>query len=45
MEWAGFPAGVLNIVPGTDSAAIGQELCANPKVAKISFTGSMWERS
>ena len=40
MEWAGFPAGVLNIVPGTDSAAIGQELCANPKVAKISFTGS-----
>ncbi len=40
MEWAGFPPGVFNVVPGTDSAAIGQELCANPKVAKISFTGS-----
>lgn len=40
MEWAGFPPGVFNVVPGTDAAAIGQELCANPKVAKISFTGS-----
>ncbi|HWJ86853.1 MAG TPA: NAD-dependent succinate-semialdehyde dehydrogenase [Pelagibacterium sp.] len=40
MEWAGFPAGVFNVVPGTDAAAIGEELCANPKVAKISFTGS-----
>lgn len=40
MEWAGFPPGVFNVVPGTDSAAIGQELCANPKVRKISFTGS-----
>ncbi|RDE08417.1 NAD-dependent succinate-semialdehyde dehydrogenase [Pelagibacterium lacus] len=40
LEWAGFPAGVFNVVPGTDSAAIGQELCANPHVAKISFTGS-----
>lgn len=40
IERAGFPAGVFNVVPGTDSAAIGQELCSNPKVAKISFTGS-----
>ena len=40
MERAGFPKGVFNVVPGTDAAAIGQELCANPKVAKISFTGS-----
>src|SRR5690606_14393628 len=40
MEWAGFPPGVFNIVPGTDAAAIGEELCANPKVRKISFTGS-----
>src|SRR5690606_29837314 len=38
MEWAGFPPGVFNIVPGTDAAAIGEELCANPKVRKISFT-------
>lgn len=40
MEWAGFPPGVFNIVPGTDAAAIGEELCANSKVRKISFTGS-----
>lgn len=40
IERAGIPAGVVNVVPGTDAAAIGQELCANEKVAKISFTGS-----
>lgn len=39
-ERAGIPAGVLNILPGVDAAAMGAELCANPKVAKISFTGS-----
>lgn len=39
-EWAGFPPGVFNVIPGTEAAAIGEELCANPKVAKISFTGS-----
>mgnify|MGYP001548948691 CR=1 FL=1 len=37
---AGIPAGVLNIVPGLDAAGMGAELCANPRVAKISFTGS-----
>lgn len=37
---AGIPAGVLNIIPSSNSAATGQELCANPKVAKITFTGS-----
>jgi succinate-semialdehyde dehydrogenase/glutarate-semialdehyde dehydrogenase len=37
---AGIPAGVLNIVVGTDGPAIGQELCSNEKVRKISFTGS-----
>lgn len=36
---AGLPAGVLNIVVG-DAASIGSELCGNPKVAKVSFTGS-----
>lgn len=40
VERAGFPSGVFNIVPGTAAAAIGQELCTNPKIAKISFTGS-----
>lgn len=39
-EWAGFPPGVFNVVPGTDAPAIGQELCASPDVSKISFTGS-----
>jgi succinate-semialdehyde dehydrogenase/glutarate-semialdehyde dehydrogenase len=38
-ERAGFPRGVLNIVTG-DSRAIGGELCANPTVRKMSFTGS-----
>jgi len=38
-ERAGFPKGVLNILTG-DAPAIGSELCANPAVRKISFTGS-----
>jgi succinate-semialdehyde dehydrogenase / glutarate-semialdehyde dehydrogenase len=38
-ERAGMPKGVLNIVTG-DAATIGSELCANPKVRKLSFTGS-----
>ncbi len=36
---AGFPRGVLNVVTG-DPPAIGGELCANPSVRKLSFTGS-----
>ncbi|PTM93470.1 NAD-dependent succinate-semialdehyde dehydrogenase [Mycoplana dimorpha] len=39
-EKAGIPAGVFNVVIGTDGPAIGKELCFNPKVRKISFTGS-----
>ncbi|RPE66610.1 succinate-semialdehyde dehydrogenase/glutarate-semialdehyde dehydrogenase [Pacificibacter maritimus] len=39
-ERAGIPAGVFNVIPSTDSAGVGQELCANEKVAKITFTGS-----
>jgi succinate-semialdehyde dehydrogenase / glutarate-semialdehyde dehydrogenase len=38
-ERAGIPKGVLNILTG-DSKSIGAELCANPKVRKLSFTGS-----
>jgi succinate-semialdehyde dehydrogenase/glutarate-semialdehyde dehydrogenase len=38
-ERAGFPQGVLNILTG-DAPAIGGELCANPAVRKVSFTGS-----
>lgn len=36
---AGFPAGVLNIVPGFGETA-GQPLVDHPKVDKIAFTGS-----
>ena len=39
-ERAGLPPGVLNVLPGMDAAGMGAELCANPKVAKITFTGS-----
>jgi succinate-semialdehyde dehydrogenase/glutarate-semialdehyde dehydrogenase len=39
-EKAGFPAGVFNLVVGTDGPGIGRELCGNDKVRKISFTGS-----
>jgi succinate-semialdehyde dehydrogenase/glutarate-semialdehyde dehydrogenase len=38
-ERAGIPQGVFNIVTG-DAPTIGRELCANPKVRKLSFTGS-----
>ncbi len=38
-EQAGFPAGVLNVITGKP-AEIGGELCANPIVRKLSFTGS-----
>ncbi len=38
-ERAGIPRGVFNIVTG-DAPAIGKELCANPTVRKLSFTGS-----
>jgi len=37
---AGIPAGVFNVIPGTDAAGVGKVLCASPKVAKITFTGS-----
>ena len=39
-ERAGLPAGVLNIVTGRDAPAIGAEMTGNPKVRKLSFTGS-----
>ncbi len=36
---AGLPPGVLNVVTGT-GADVGARLCAHPRVAKVSFTGS-----
>jgi succinate-semialdehyde dehydrogenase/glutarate-semialdehyde dehydrogenase len=38
-EMAGIPAGAVNIVTGAPRQ-IGAELTANPRVAKITFTGS-----
>jgi succinate-semialdehyde dehydrogenase/glutarate-semialdehyde dehydrogenase len=38
-ERAGIPKGVLNMVTG-DAVAIGKEMCANPTVRKVTFTGS-----
>ena len=35
----GLPPGVVNIVTGS-AAEIGDEICANPLVSKITFTGS-----
>lgn len=37
---AGIPAGVINVVVGSSSSAIGGELTSNPAVRKLSFTGS-----
>lgn len=37
---AGFPPGVLNVVPGSDPEAIGEVLTQHPSVRKLSFTGS-----
>lgn len=38
---AGFPKGVINIITAsTNTAAIGEEMCTNPTIKKISFTGS-----
>ena len=38
-EEVGIPAGVVNIVTGSASE-IGDEICENPKVRKLTFTGS-----
>jgi len=37
---AGVPAGVMNVINGSSASAIGNELCSNPIVRKITFTGS-----
>src|SRR3546814_3992418 len=39
-ERAGVPPGLLSILPSTASAELGREFAANPKVRKISCTGS-----
>jgi succinate-semialdehyde dehydrogenase/glutarate-semialdehyde dehydrogenase len=37
---AGLPEGLLSIITGKDSRGLGLELCTNPKVRKLTFTGS-----
>jgi succinate-semialdehyde dehydrogenase/glutarate-semialdehyde dehydrogenase len=37
---AGLPPGVLNIITTTDAAAVGKVFCDDPRVRKLSFTGS-----
>ncbi len=39
-ERAGIPAGVMNIVTGMDAPAIGNTLCADDRIRKMTFTGS-----
>ena len=38
-ERAGIPKGVFNVITG-DAPTVGKEMCANPTVRKLSFTGS-----
>ena len=37
---AGLPSGLLNIIPTNNSRLVGDELCSNPTVRKLTFTGS-----
>jgi succinate-semialdehyde dehydrogenase/glutarate-semialdehyde dehydrogenase len=37
---AGLPAGIINIVTGMDAPAIGETLCADDRIRKMTFTGS-----
>lgn len=37
---AGAPAGLINVITGTDAAGIGRVLCSDPRIRKLSFTGS-----
>lgn len=40
LEEAGIPAGVVNLVTTSIPAPVGKEFCTNPKVQKLTFTGS-----
>lgn len=37
---AGFPDGVINVLPASHGQTVGQALCENDRVRKLSFTGS-----
>ncbi|MEF2978575.1 NAD-dependent succinate-semialdehyde dehydrogenase [Subtercola sp. YIM 133946] len=40
LEEAGVPAGVVNVIPSRRSGALSSKLLADPRVRKVSFTGS-----
>ena len=40
LDEVGLPAGVLNVVPTTNARAVTSPLLADPRLRKISFTGS-----
>ncbi len=39
-ERAGVPAGVFSVITSKRSSEIGKEFCENPKIRKLTFTGS-----
>ncbi len=39
-EEAGFPAGVINVITSRDPAPVGDAFCTDPRVKKLTFTGS-----
>ena len=39
-ERAGLPKGILSVVTSSKSSEVGKEFCENPKVRKLTFTGS-----
>nr|MCU0955732.1 aldehyde dehydrogenase family protein [Hyphomicrobium sp.] len=39
-EKAGVPAGVFNVLTTHDARGVGEVLCADPRVRKLTFTGS-----
>ncbi|MBE3637843.1 NAD-dependent succinate-semialdehyde dehydrogenase [Mangrovicoccus algicola] len=39
-EEAGVPPGLFSVVTSSSASEIGQEFCSNPKVRKLTFTGS-----
>ncbi len=40
LQQAGVPDGVVNLITAENPKPIGEEFCANPKVKKLTFTGS-----
>ncbi len=40
LEQAGLPAGVVNVVTTSDAASVSEPLMADPRLRKVSFTGS-----